>query len=113
MEVTARLASLGEVKQFESGFMLQEFYLDATRFNQTTGEKYSNYIKLQNANERLDLSPIDIGDMVKVEFGVSGRFYANQEGESRHSQNLNAYKIEIIKKDNELPSLEQGIQFPY
>ena len=113
MELTGRLASKGEVKVFESGFMLEEFYIDATRFNQQTGEKYSNHIKLQNANEKLDLNAVGIGDLVKIEFSINGRFYANSEGEARHSQNMNAYKIEVLKENKDLPELEANIEFAY
>lgn len=113
MEITGRLAAKGDVREFESGFTIEEFFLDATRFNQTTGEKYSNFIKLQNANEKLDLTPLEIGDQVKVSFGVKGRFYADAEQQQRHAQNLDAFKIELLKKNSELPPLDFGFEHPF
>lgn len=113
MEITGRLVSKGEVKVFDSGFMLEEFYVDATRYNQQTGEKYSNHIKMQNANEKLDLTQVKIGDLVKIDFSINGRFYVNGDQENRHSQNINAYKIEVLKDTSELPELESNIEFPY
>lgn len=113
MDLKGRLVSRGEVKTFDSGFMLEEFYIDATRYNQDTGQKYSNYVKLQNANEKLNLDMFSIGDSVNVSFSVNGRFYSNQEQETRHSQNLNAYKIELVKSNSELPEITEKIDFHY
>ncbi len=106
MEITARLAEKGEVKQFESGFITQNFFLDATRFNQQTGEKYSNYLKFQNNNEKIDLSPLELGDLVKVTFSLRGRFFANSEGGQSHIQSLEAYKLEVVKRNADLPPLD-------
>ena len=113
MEIQGRLASVGQTKQFDSGFMVQELYIDATRFNPQTGEKYSNHIKLQNANEKLNLEELTIGDMVKFQVSIDGRFWANQEGEARHAQNINAYKMEVVKKNGELPEMDNSVVFPY
>lgn len=113
MEITGRLASKGEVKQFESGFIVEEFYIDATRFDQNTGQKYPNHIKMQNNNEKINLENFNIGDMIKFTASISGRFYVNSSQENRHSQSVVAYKAELMKDNKDLPDLEGVIEFPY
>ena len=104
MEITGKLHSIGEVKTFPSGFMLEEFYLDLTRFDSMTGEKYSNHAKFQNANERLNLQQFNIGDVVKLSFSIRGNSFAKEDGSTGFAQNLNAYKIELVKAKSDSDS---------
>ena len=97
MDLTGKLHSIGETKQFDSGFQVQEFYLDLTRFNQITGEKYSNYAKLKIFNEKCDPNQFQIGDIIKVGFSVNGRSFVKDDGSTGFAQDLVAYKIEFVR----------------
>ncbi len=101
MEITGKLHALQEVKTFDSGFMVQEFYLDTTRYDAFTGQEYENYVKLQNLNEKLDLRKFKQGDIVKVGFYVNGRPY-EKDGRKYFAENLNAHSIELIKRQEEI-----------
>ncbi len=97
MEITGKLLEIREVKTFDSGFMVQEFVLDISRYNQLTGEVYENFALLQSANEKIDFTGFKIGDAVKVSFGINGRKY-EKEGNVNYFQNLSAYKMELFVK---------------
>ena len=111
MQITGKIHSVGETKQFESGFMVQEFYLDLTRYNELTGECYENWAKFQNLNEKLDLGQYNIGDIVKVDFYISGRKYTKNDGDVGFVQNLNAHKMELVKATAQTPQpIEQDLE---
>lgn len=103
MQITGKMHSIGDTKQFDSGFMVQEFYLDLTRYNELTGECYENWAKFQNLNEKLDLGQFNIGDIVKVDFYINGRKYTKKDGDVGFVQNLNAHKMELVKAVNPIP----------
>lgn len=100
MDITGKLLKTSEIKTFDNGFQVQEFYLDCTLFNQYTGEPRENIVKFQikgNNIEYLDLVKVD--DRVKVYFTISGRFYDKKDGTGKiHIQNLDAYKVEKLEQ---------------
>lgn len=99
MDITGKLLKTSEIKTFESGFQVQEFYLDCTLFNQYTGEPIKNIIKFQITGKNIEyLDTVKINDKVKVYFSIKGSFYDKKEGTSKvHIQNLNAYKVEPLE----------------
>lgn len=96
MEITGKLYSVENAKTFDSGHMVQEFYLDCTHYDPFTGEKKDNFIKFQNWNEKINFNNILPNDNIKVSFGIKGSWYIGRDGNNYFSQNLNAYKVEKV-----------------
>lgn len=95
MDITGMLLKKSEVKNLTENFSVQEFYLDTSTYHPYTGEKFDNIIKLQVSNNKIaSLMPIQPGQRIKVSFSPRGRFY-EKDGEKRHIQNLDAWKIEL------------------
>ena len=81
MEIIGTIHSIQELKTFDSGFMVQEFYLNISKSNQYTGEKYENYAKFQVVNQKIKLELFNLGDVVRVYFGINGRFLIEKTAE--------------------------------
>lgn len=107
MDITGKLHSVGETKQFDSGFQVQEFYLDLTRFNQMTGEKYSNHARFKIFNEKCNPNQYNIGDIVKVSFSINGRSFAKDDGSTGFAQDLVAYKLDFVRNGINQPEEQQ------
>ena len=97
MEIRGKVLSKGDVVARTDKFKVQEFYLDCSTFDQYTGEKRENIIKLQVINGNIEkFSSVVVGMEVKIHFQINGRFFEWQDKEM-HSQNLNAYSWEEVK----------------
>lgn len=97
MEITGTIKEIGKIKEFNNDFKVQDLILDISQYNQTTGEKYENFVKLQISKSKpMDfINNCKIGEVVKVNFNLSGKFLTNEEtGKEFFIQNLNAWKIE-------------------
>ena len=71
MEQTGIFLKAGEIKTFDSGFKVKEFYLDCRTYNQFTGEPIENLLKFQVSGEKISiLNGIEKGDLVKVHFSI-------------------------------------------
>jgi hypothetical protein len=103
MKVRGAILAVKEPKQITETFKVEEFYLDNSNYNQMTGEKYANYIMLQNNNDKIDLAGYKPGDVVDVEFFINGRLFDRRDGSGRgFMQTLNAAKIDrALNKDNQ------------
>jgi hypothetical protein len=102
MELQGIFKQKSEIKTFESGFQTQEFYLDLKRFNPNTGEPIENLLRFQITRSTAfeNLKDLEKGDEVKVSFNVQGRLYDKKDGTGKgHIQNLEAWKIEKVIKD--------------
>lgn len=100
MELTGTLISTSAIKTFESGYQIQEFYIDYSRYDQYTGERKENILKFQIGGNRMEyLNMVNPNDKVKVYFTIDGKFYAKKDGTGKaHFQTLNAYKIERMEQ---------------
>lgn len=97
MEIRGKVLSKGDVVARTDKFKVQEFFLDCSTFNQYTGEKRENIIKLQVINGNIEkFSSVTVGMEVKIHFQINGRFFEWQDKEM-HSQNLTAYSWEEVK----------------
>jgi hypothetical protein len=98
MKIKGALMIIKDPKAYSDKFKKQEFLLDTSTFNQVTGEKYSNAILVENVNDKIDLNPFQIGDVVEVDFYINGRFYDRSNGEGKgFIQSLSAFKIEAAR----------------
>lgn len=97
MEIRGKVLSKGDVVARTEKFKVQEFFLDCSIFDQYTGEKRENIIKLQVINGNIEkFSSVVVGMEVKIHFQINGRFFEWQDKEM-HSQNLTAYSWEEVK----------------
>ncbi|MAX71839.1 MAG: hypothetical protein CMC76_12210 [Flavobacteriaceae bacterium] len=110
MDITGKLHSVGETKTFDSGFQVQEFYLDLTRFNQMTGEKYSNHARFKIFNEKCNPDQYKVGDIIKVGFSINGKSFAKDDGSVGFAQDLVAYKIDFVREGINQPESQEPIE---
>lgn len=97
MEIRGKVLSKGDVVARTDKFKVQEFFLDCSTYDQYTGEKRENIIKLQVINGNIEkFSSVVVGMEVKIHFQINGRFFEWQDKEM-HSQNLTAYSWEEVK----------------
>ena len=97
MEIRGKVLSKGDVVARTDKFKVQEFFLDCSTYDQYTGEKRENIIKLQVINGNIEkFSSVVVGMEVKIHFQINGRFFEWQDKEM-HSQNLTAYAWEEVK----------------
>lgn len=97
MEITGKIKTIGNIKEFDNNFRVQEIILDITQYNQTTGEKYENYIKVQVSKSKPfeTLGNCKVDDIIKVDFNINGRFFVKKDtGEEIFMQNLDCWRIE-------------------
>ena len=104
MEQTGIFLKAGEIKTFDSGFKVQEFYLDCRTYNQFTGEPIENLLKFQVSGDRISLlNGVKKDDLVKVHFNIKGKLFDKEDGTKGHGQNLNVWKIEPVDRRNYTP----------
>ncbi|NAW50389.1 DUF3127 domain-containing protein [Elizabethkingia argentiflava] len=113
MELRGVLIRKEEKKVFDSGFTIQEFFVDCKRYNPNTGEAYENILKFQATGSTvLDaLESIKKGDAVNISFSPQGLFYEKKDNTGKgHIQNLKVWKLEKVenKKGN---TKEEGQPF--
>ena len=104
MVIIGIIHSIQNSKTFESGFTVQEFYLDTSRHNQYTDEKYENYAKFQVLNKKINLELFKPDDIVRVSFNINGKVI-DQKDDSKKKffvQNLTAYKIEPYQRSKDI-----------
>lgn len=111
MELQGIFLKASEVQTFESGYQNQEFYLDASTFDQFTGEKRANTLRFQIGGDRISyLNGLKNGDRVKVFFTIKGQFYEKKDGTGKaHFQNLNAYKVEVLESSKPTTTSNQAV----
>ncbi|MDV3901212.1 hypothetical protein CMT89_08410 [Elizabethkingia anophelis] len=110
MEIKGVFISKSDIREFESGFKVQEFYVDCKRFNQFTGESYENILKFQSSRSGIldALALAKKGDEVNVTFNPQGRVYDKKDGTGKgHIQNLEVWKIEILNAVPETKTNQQ------
>ena len=94
MELYAQIISIEEMRQMSETFVLREMLLDCSTYEQGTGRRFENILRVQAINAKVDLlNGFKEGERVKVKIYPNGRFY-EKDGERKHSQNLNLFKIE-------------------
>ncbi len=115
MEITGKFIKKSDVKTFESGFQVQEFYLDCKKFNPNTGEPIENLLKFQMSGSKIEtLNSLKKGDNVKVLFSIQGRLFDKKDGSGKaHVQNLDAWKFEVVQdqvSSTQTTALQQQVQ---
>lgn len=115
MEIIGNIYSRTEKEQKMATFVVQEFILDASYFDNYSQTNRENFLKFQVSNKGVEkLAELGDGDRVKVFFSISGGFFKKQDGEQGHMQRLNAFAFELIKSKEQKPVQEtQSGEVPY
>ncbi|MDX8564705.1 DUF3127 domain-containing protein [Elizabethkingia sp. HX WHF] len=102
------LVQKSDLKEFDGGFRVQEFYLDCKRYNQDDGTEYPNMLKFQVVGDKISLlEQFQRGDKIQVDYSPKGRVYQKDDGTTGHVQNLNVFKIERVGFSQPVPAANQ------
>jgi hypothetical protein len=100
-EITGRIAIIGDLIEFDSGFQKLEFVVEED------AEKYPQVIKLELLKDKVsELDGLQVGDSVTVKFNIRGNEY-----NGKYYVNLVAWKIESEdRRKAEFPPLPPSLQ---
>lgn len=91
-------------------FYKRELVLDASRFDQFSGQKFENYPKFQfTGNNCSSLDQFQIGQVVTVSFVLSGR-RVEKNGQVSYFTNVTGYKVEPYVRKNQPQQVAQPVQ---
>lgn len=94
MDITGKLHEIYESKQVTEKFKKREFVVEYV-----TNPEYPQYIKFQLTQNNCDfLDGFSKGDIIDVQFDLTGRPWTNKDGETTYFTSLQAWRIQ--KKDN-------------
>ena len=81
----------------EKEFLKRELVLDASRYDEYTGEKRENYVVITFQQKRCEeLDGIGVGDLIEVSFVLNGRSY-QKDGQTKYITDIIGYKVEKKK----------------
>lgn len=114
-QITGRLAAISQTVQIPSKtggspFLKREFLLDATTYDQWTGERnqYENIIPLDVSGDKCaELDNFSVGDIITVSFALQGREWTNQDGQTKRMVSIRCYKIERRSQPGQAASPQQ------
>ncbi|HAY34287.1 MAG TPA: DUF3127 domain-containing protein [Ignavibacteria bacterium] len=90
MEISGKLFEIYETKQVTDKFKKREFVVEYV-----TNPEYPQYIKFQLTQNNCDyLDGFSKGDMINIQFDLTGRPWTNQSGETTYFTSLNAWRIQ-------------------
>ena len=118
--ITGRLAEIGQTVQIPSKtggspFLKREFLLDATTYDQWTGERsqYENIVPLEVSGDKCaELDNFNVGDIITVSFALQGREWTNQDGQTKRMVSIRCYKIERRNQPGQVASTQQAAPQP-
>lgn len=118
--ITGRLAAIGQTVQIPSKtggspFLKREFLLDATTYDQWTGERsqYENIVPLEVSGEKCaELDNFNVGDIITVSFALQGREWTNQDGQTKRMVSIRCYKIERRNQPGQVAVPQQAVHQP-
>lgn len=81
-------------------FQKRTLVIDASIYNQHTGERIVNTPALEFSSSRCGiLDNYKVGDIVKVSYNLRGRRVTNADGSYRYMTNVNAYAVEYVQQN--------------
>lgn len=84
-------------------FQKRTLVLDASIYNQHTGERIVNTPALEFSSSRCGiLDNYKVGDLVKVSYNLRGRRVTNADGSYRYMTNVNAYAVEYVQQNRQM-----------
>ena len=98
-EINGKIIEIFDLVNVSERFKKQEFVIEHSENN--SGAEYTDYIKFQLTQNRTELiSEFAVGDNVKVSFNIRGNKWV-KEGKVSYFTNLDAWRIEKVKSQNE------------
>lgn len=96
MEYTGVIKQIGETVKVSEKFRKREFVVSSE------GEQYQQHISFQANQDRVDtLDNVQVGDKVKVTFGLNGREWKKPEtDEVKYFNTLVAFSVVKVGGDN-------------
>lgn len=115
-QITGRLAAIDQTVQIPSKtggnpFLKREFLLDATTYDQWTGERsqYENIVPLDVSGDKCaELDNLSVGDIITVSFALQGREWTNQDGQTKRMVSIRCYKIERRNQPGQVTAPQQA-----
>lgn len=81
-------------------FTKRQIVLDASHYDQLTGQKYENYPAFDFVGNRVnDLDNFKVGDLVTISFALNGRPF-DKDGKTSYITSITGYKIEPYQRQN-------------
>lgn len=119
-QITGRILQIGDTQQITSRtggnpFLKREFLLDATTYDQWTGERsqYENIVPLEVSGDKCaELDKFSVGDVITVSFALQGREWTNQDGQTRRMVSIRCYKIERRNQPGQVAVPQQAAPQP-
>lgn len=119
-QITGRLAAIGQIVQVPSKtggspFLKREFLLDATTYDQWTGERsqYENIVPLEVSGDKCaELDNFNVGDIITVSFALQGREWTNQDGQTKRMVSIRCYKIERRNQPGQVAAPQRAAPHP-
>lgn len=104
--ITGRILLIGQTEAIpyqDKVFYKRELVLDASRYDQYSGNKFENYPKFEmTGNNCSQLDQYHQGDLVTVSFVLSGR-KVEKDGNVSYFTNVTAYKVEPYQRMAQQP----------
>lgn len=92
MDITGTLKAKGKTEQVSEKFRKRDFVIT------DNSSQYPQHITFQLTQDKCDLlDKAQVGDEMKVYFNLRGREWVSKEGEVKHFNTLEAWKIELTK----------------
>lgn len=102
--ITGKILVIGQTEAIpyqDKTFYKRELVLDASRFDQYSGQKFENYPKFEfTGNNCSSLDQFQIGQVVTVSFVLSGR-RVEKNGQVSFFTNVTGYKVEPYVRQNQ------------
>jgi len=93
MEVIGKVKVINPVQDVSASFKKQEFVV-------TTDETYPQHIAMEFQQDKCSkLDGVGVGDEVKVSINLRGREWVNPQGETKYFNTIQAWNIEVTKKN--------------
>ena len=93
-------------------FYKRELVLDASRYDEYTGEKRENFPSLTFASKNCEkLDGFQVGELVEVSFVLQGRAY-QRDGQTKYITDAVGYKVERVGKQQQPAYEPQGVSQP-
>lgn len=111
--ITGKILVIGQTEAIpyqDKTFYKRELVLDASRFDQYSGQKFENYPKFEfTGNNCSSLDQFKIGQVVTVSFVLSGR-RVEKNGQVSFFTNVTGYKVEPYVRQNQPQQVAQPVQ---
>lgn len=91
-------------------FTKRQIVLDASHYDQMTGQKFENYPAFDFVGNRVsELDKFKVGDLVTISFALNGRSF-DKDGKTTYFTSVNGYKIEPYQRQDNRYQQTNGTQ---